>query len=545
MTKMVITYRLTLESPVVLGIPGGDPDSAETLSYISGSAVVGALAGQWLSMGEQGGMATFHQLFLDESVRYLNAYPEGENNSRMLPAPLSLCIRKGMPDIIYDLAEPYRDDLIAETDDQAMTYQYQPWHEGYIRFTGKAVKYRSAQQTSAIHHQRDRKLGRAKENQDPIFSYISLNSGERFIGKILIDDSTHAHLLVQLLQNNPLYLGRSRSAQYGRASVSMVLSESLTYFDEAGLDRISTVPRLVVTLLSDYIGTSVSGHPTQGAFIPELAGRLGTELTQEMVVDSFVGTRPVSGYVNKWQMPRPVLPALQAGSVFVIQIEEPPQTDRIHALLWEGLGQRRAEGFGRLALSWHGRKNENEVCSARTPEPEQPDDIPKTPSPFPELNDMVILARKRLVEQDINYKIIKAANTICASFNDAQSLPNRAFLGRLRGLLRIASTAQDILAFINNCTGKPAEKNLERCEVNHKKLGVWLQDVFCCPENFFIKIGYAQGANLPGLSAEKLGSLTAVPLPVPDANDMLWSYQKRYVDLIIQGMVEISKRGDR
>jgi len=455
---LVITYRLTLESPVVLSIPGGDPNSAETLSYISGSAVAGALAGQCQPTDESGGMTIFQQLFLDESVRYLNAYPEGENNSRLLPPPLSLCTRKGYPDEIYDLAEPYSDCLIEEADDQGMAYQYQTWREGYIRFANGAVKHRSAQQTSAIHHQRDRKLGRAKEKQDPIFSYISLNSGERFIGKILMDDSTHSHLLVRLLENNPLYLGRSRSAQYGRAMASVISQEECFNFIEAGkdIDVVNPDSRLVVTLLSDYIGTDINGHPTPDAFIPELANRLGTVLATEMV--SFVGMRPVSGYVNKWQMPRPVLPALQAGSVFVIQTGNTP-SNHVHTLLWEGLGQRRAEGFGRLAFNWHGLENEDEECSACTHGQEELVDISGTPSPFPELNDMVILARKRLMEQDIDYKIVEKANNICGLLNNpSYYLPKRAFLGRLRGLIRTASTTQEIRYFIDNW--EPLNQNL-------------------------------------------------------------------------------------
>src|SRR5690606_37239138 len=40
----VITYTLTLEEPCLLAAPGGDPNTEQSLPYIPGGAVRGALA---------------------------------------------------------------------------------------------------------------------------------------------------------------------------------------------------------------------------------------------------------------------------------------------------------------------------------------------------------------------------------------------------------------------------------------------------------------------------------------------------------------------
>jgi len=540
MTEMVLSYRLTLESPVVLSLPGGDPNSAQTLPYISGSAIAGAIAEKWKSMGDPGGRETFRHLFLDESVRYLNAFPEGENNNRLLPTPLSLCIRKGMPVPVYDLAEPDSPDLLAETDRQGMTYQYQVWNEGYIRFSADAVKYRAARQASSVHHQRDRELGRAKADQDPIFSYISLNTGERFIGKILIDDSACSDLIVRLLENETLYLGRSRSAQYGQAKASILSRENATAFIEAGAGSLKPDSRLVVTLLSDYIGIDENGHPTPEAFIPELGERLGNALTKEMVVARFAAIRPVSGYVNRWRMPRPVMPALQQGSVFVLEIKNSPPEKLVRPLLWEGVGLRRVEGFGRFALNWQGLGTDDERCSERTPSLENLSEINAIAEEIPGLNEMVMLARKRLVEQDICYKMVKAAKKVLHP--EPKYIPKRAFLGRLRALVQNASDRQDIINFIMACNGKPAGKNLSRCKIEHLELKDWLLKVLTGPETIFSDMEYPEGTSLSDAVCEKLQSLPKAALP--DADALLWTYQKRYADLVIQRMAEISKRRD-
>ena len=194
-----------------------------------------------------------------------------------------------------------------------------------------------------------------------------------------------------------------------------------------------------------------------------------------------------------------------------------------------------------MALNWHGQENDDETPSTFTPELEVLDELPRTSSIFPESNSLVILARNRLVEQDVNYKIVEAASR--ALTPKPLHVPNRAFLGRLRGLIRAASSAQDISAFITDCADKPAGKDLRRCRLGRRSLSEWmLQDVFSRPEIFFIQIGYPQGTSLAGLSGSCFRNFQ--PDQLPEAEDMLWSYQKRYADLVIQGLVQISKRRD-
>ena len=62
-------YTLTLGSPVVLTSAGGDPNSAETMDFIPGSAIRGAAARVLTDTASD-----FHRLILSGEVRYLNAY---------------------------------------------------------------------------------------------------------------------------------------------------------------------------------------------------------------------------------------------------------------------------------------------------------------------------------------------------------------------------------------------------------------------------------------------------------------------------------------
>lgn len=69
----------------------------------------------------------------------------------------------------------------------------------------------------------------------------------------------------------------------------------------------------------------------------------------------------VTGWQDLWGMPRVTEFAIDTGSVFLFSIEdEPDETlfQRLHSLEEKGMGQRRAEGFGRISVSdpfhWQG-----------------------------------------------------------------------------------------------------------------------------------------------------------------------------------------------
>ena len=532
---------MTLEDPVVLSVPGGDPNSAETLSYISGSAVVGALAGLWRKQQHAVDDTVFQSLFLNEAVRYLNAYPEGSAKSRLLPPPLSLRVEKDTQQPVYDLADPARDDILEDQDAVGLFRQFQPWTQGYIRLPGAALKYRMPLKTSRIHHQRDRDFGRALKNEGAIFSYMSLDAGERFIGKILLDDATHATALQDLFQSGYIQLGRSRCAQYGgRVHLELLPANEDTQFLEAGCSTFRKNDRLTITLLSDYLGVDPNGHITPEAFFFDLAEAFGFgENTEKLkILDRYVRVRPVSGYISVWAMPRPVVTAFQAGSVFVMQPEESIASDKISELLWKGLGDRRIEGFGRLAINWHGQEADNGPFT-RTPEIDTITDLTVPVRTSPRQPGLFLLARKRLLEQALDRAVTNEYSDI---LRNPVNIPNRALLGRIRELLRTAANAQDILNFLENCR-RPAEKQLERCRLDNHTLKEWLKRVFTDANDdiswLMQKFGMERAQSLSQVSLEYFREIQ--PDKHPDDTVLLWTYRKRLADMVLQGLARQSE----
>jgi hypothetical protein len=92
-------YTLTLDTPVVLTLPGGDPNSAGSMSFIPGSAVRGAAARALTAADAK----EFHRLILSGDVSYLNAYVL-VGTRRCLPTPVSFRREKYPPFQYHDLA---------------------------------------------------------------------------------------------------------------------------------------------------------------------------------------------------------------------------------------------------------------------------------------------------------------------------------------------------------------------------------------------------------------------------------------------------------
>lgn len=87
-----VIYTLHLLEPVLANSLAGDANSAQSLPYIPGGLVRGALASKWLGgktlEANSPDEATFRRLFVQPVTRYLHAYP-ANGEQRALPTPLS------------------------------------------------------------------------------------------------------------------------------------------------------------------------------------------------------------------------------------------------------------------------------------------------------------------------------------------------------------------------------------------------------------------------------------------------------------------------
>lgn len=457
--RRVIRYRLTLTAPAVLAMLGGDTSTVETRPFISGSAVLGALVWRWLAQHPACTDPASHpesRRYFDGSVRWLNAHAEGRDGERLMPCPHSLVKRKGESERAVDRASPFFADMVREEPNT----QWQPldlpfvWLQETEEEEGTVCQLggRQLTLTPRLHHTRDdREAGRSTDGV--MFSYVALEAGEQFIGHILCETARDAAGVRALLEAGPLPLGRSRTATYGGWAAVEIL-------DETAAEDWREVPerqelsdeeqeqgRLVVTLLSDYLGVNVHGLPDPLALEQELRKALGIDGEP---VARFLGGRLVTGYVSHWRMPRPSHPAVTAGSVLVYENARPDPA-RLAELRWRGIGARRAEGFGRVAVQWHG------VLKIQVHEELLPDSEPEAPSlpPSPELGFL----QRNLLRNALRRALIDRA---VEDAGQVSRVPSPALIGRLRARIRTAANAGEVQGFLVRASHRPQDKGLKK-----------------------------------------------------------------------------------
>ncbi len=381
-----ITFLLKTEQPLLATSFQGDPNSDVSYPYIPGSMIRGALISRYLKLpGKQSiDIVTdeiSRRLFFDGTTRYLNAYPNSQENKRSLPTLLSWRKEKGkeFKDTkdkidVYDLSISKNDDL------QSPKSLNEPfWVED-----GKNIRLYSVDRRINIHNLRDRRKGRsASDKLDPqtrqviekrdgeIFRYDAIDTGQTFQGAILYDE-VDEKTIQYLLNISDIWLGGSRSAGYGHVKIISDIkfnnswSEIKTSPEKRNSDNILKITLLSDLILRDDCGQYAAIPPTQ--LIAEFLGKQSEELeTSVNEYKTYMDSVFVGGFNRKWGLPLPQVIAVKAGSVFVYE-GVAVTAEQICQLETTGIGERRAEGFGRVAVNL---RLENSQFVASKPEPKK------------------------------------------------------------------------------------------------------------------------------------------------------------------------------
>jgi CRISPR-associated protein Csx10 len=346
-----ITFVLKAKQPILATSFEGDPNSDVSYSYILGSIIRGALIGRYLKRNQLENtdiltVATVRRLFFDSTTRYLNAYPCSKTGKRTLPIPLSW--RKEKDAEINNKSDSIKlFDLSIKKPSQEELESPKPISESFwVEEDGYPRLYKVERRIN-IHTFRDRTKGRSTENQGEIFRYDAIDAGQTFQGVILCDDADEK-TIQDLLTPPDIWLGGSRTAGYGHVEISPKPYNFKNEVEIPPEDRIRD-NILKVTLLSDLIlrdewGQYAAIPPTK--LLSEVLG-INLEHPKNVYMDStFIG-----GFNRKWGLPLPQVKAVKAGSIFIYENVKINQ-EQIYTLETESIGERTAEGFGRVAINW-------------------------------------------------------------------------------------------------------------------------------------------------------------------------------------------------
>lgn len=338
--SIALTFHITLETPALFSALEGEPNSAVSYPYIPGSTLRGMAVGAWLRENNTLILEdkTVQDLFFNGSVRWLNAYPLIEDK-RGLPVPLSWFVKK-----------------YPESDEKHTLSLGKPQvgkaknPNGFFHLTNGLVKLVEPQRSIKIHVQRDRDFGRAIKRDDDVegtggtvYRYDALAAGQTFGAAVLCETPEQAEQLKTLIEANPqAALGGARTAGYGRVKLS--------HFDVKNWQETpelkGTEGTLQITLLSDVLLRNDYGQPC--ADVPTLLSALN--MKSASVQEAYIAQDIVGGFNRKWGLPLPQTPALKKGSVLILKGMF--DADKLNALSETGIGERRAEGYGRLGFEW-------------------------------------------------------------------------------------------------------------------------------------------------------------------------------------------------
>ncbi|WP_045217685.1 RAMP superfamily CRISPR-associated protein [Desulfonatronovibrio magnus] len=486
MSQMVIPYTIILNSSLVLTRPGGDTNSAATLPYISGSSIIGALAANWRKTnnkkGNLSGDSEFNNIFLSSNLRCSHAYPvriAGNQEVRLLPAPLSLWTAKDQPEKVFDLANT------AMAEEKMYEPGLRPWQKAFIQFGG-GVHFTYPRQEAYVHHQRDREKGKATTDTS-IFSYVSLSAGQKFSGYFFCENDEVADFVNNTVCGSTFFLGRSKAAQYGGNiqfnTMNGILKED---FVEADQKVPIDTKKLTVTLTSEYIGRDTKGQYRADAetWLNDFAQamemqRQDFDFHDELNVPAvFSKNTLVGGYIPSWHMPRPVRPALVAGSVLLLNCKSQNlSTARLKDLLWKGIGERLPEGFGRFVINWHGMDDDNSEFDVN---PIKSETLNIQSYSGNQAEQLITLSQTRMLKKAL---FERCQSVAARSAKYSSNICRKSALGRIRQEIRTLPANDAVPDFVIQSSfkdnlKKPFFKQLSLCKVGHESLIVWLEKVY-------------------------------------------------------------------
>lgn len=389
----VLPFRILLTARALLPSGGGDPNLVETNDWIPGGAILGAIA--WLWVNRKGRDEGFRRVFVDGGVRFLDAFLEAPDDSspeRLLPVPCSVRRLKADPGSGIDLAEseiggPRPDDPLSRLSGRFGRL------DGELGLATVATELR-------LHHANanDLRFGRALGSDVPgggaFFAYESVSADQAFRGA-LIGSKADLETVRELCPSETrLAVGRSINAEYGGSGL-------LTWGEVSALESVTpewagwrrreegrapdgplppSGPALLrITCLSRLVGVNEQGHPVAGLPLDEIRRVLSASETSPVdarVVRCWTRSGLVSGFRGHLRVPRAQVPCLLAGSVFELSVSGDVAHDGPARLEREGLGLRKEEGFGRVAVNRHGRPHPVEVA----PETDESDEERNEPA---------------------------------------------------------------------------------------------------------------------------------------------------------------------
>lgn len=332
-----ITYRLKAVEGLKLGKTNMQIDSQDSMDYVSGSAIRGAFIYKYIraNSGVDINQGEHRKKLLAGGIKFFNAYPI-YNENRSIPLPKSYFAPK-------EKIKAFEDELVISMGlDKSLPQGYEKIR--LCEFVGvdenKFTKIK-IEKTSNLHINK-------REAKNKLFRYESIKKGQIFSGIIKAEKDEYVDEIVKLFQNEVVYIGGSKGSGYGKCII-----EDIKVLDENPEEKLFIIEEnpeyIYLIALSDILYKDELGvYKTN---LDEKILELCTDTIE--FVDSSIETIEVTSFNNKWNARTPNVVAIKAGSVFKYKIDGDLDKSKLKLLIDNGIGERKAEGYGRIGITTH------------------------------------------------------------------------------------------------------------------------------------------------------------------------------------------------
>ncbi len=323
------TVELELQDDIVLSATAATTGGHTTLDYVPGANLFGAVAADLFKLGEK----TAAEAVAAGRIQFSNAYPvNGTDES--VPLPLAWFGQKGIAPIVDNVIQPERVQNLAVTGYTGG--QPVQLRAGYFSpTTGRVYSpAQSHQLRTAVSNEPDY-FETAAPSQ--LFGFQSLKAGLKLRATVT-GDANLLKIARARFDGKTIRLGRSKFAEYGRASCTVLPAElfAMEFSVPEGKEFITIFAR------SDLLLVDKEGLP---AIKPEphFFGLAGWELVESRTYLRFRRYSPWNGKRGGPDLERQMI---AKGSVMTFKRSTAAGDAKVPA--WVGMG--RTEGFGQVLV---------------------------------------------------------------------------------------------------------------------------------------------------------------------------------------------------
>ena len=337
-------YIVTLQEDTVISQNAVTTGGHRSLDYLPGSVILGAVAKHLYPALSDKSPESAWQVFHSGKVRFGNALPLSKSGLMGYPVPRSWFRDKD--DLSDDKERIAITNYVIE--DFAEGVQVQQYRGRYTTLDANTdTKLYAPTPVFRMKTAVNPKNGIAAEGQ--LFGYSSLLSGERFSFRLDADDDIDADLFAQvngILLENTLYLGRSRSAEYGAVQIEEALQIEAPSLPDKPASAVT------IWLLSDAAIYDIQGVPT----LQPDASAIGLPQDWELDLErSFTYSRRFAPYNAKYQRRELEREVLGMGSVlhYVPSTSDSSEAsvDNLQQVQNRGIGSYRQSGLGAVFVN--------------------------------------------------------------------------------------------------------------------------------------------------------------------------------------------------